>query len=147
MGMGAASVGAMAATESTTTDARSVRTLIPAALLADAALVTLFAGVGFATHSPEAISAWGIAMTSWPFLVALAVGWVVSVAWRAPLVPLRTGVPVWLVTVVGGMLLRVLLGQGTALPFVIVATLTLLALLVGWRLVAAAVRRARARAR
>ncbi len=117
------------------------------ALLTDAALVTLFAGVGFATHSPEAISAWGIAMTAWPFLVALAVGWVVSVAWRAPLVPLRTGVPVWLVTVGGGMLLRVLLGQGTALPFVIVATATLLALLVGWRLIAAAVRRTRARAR
>ncbi|RWR24233.1 DUF3054 domain-containing protein [Agrococcus lahaulensis] len=137
----------MAATETTTTDARSVRPAVPSALLADAALVTLFAGIGFATHSPDAVSAWGVAMTAWPFLVALAVGWVVSVAWRAPLAPLRTGVPVWLVTVGGGMLLRVLLGQGTALPFVIVATVTLLVLLVGWRLIAAAVRRARTRAR
>ena len=115
------------------------------ALLPDAALVTLFAGIGSATHSPDAISAWGIAMTAWPFLVALAVGWVVSVAWRAPLAPLRTGIPVWLVTVGGGMLLRMLLGQGAALPFVIVATLALLALLVGWRLIAAAVLRARPR--
>lgn len=121
-----------------------VRASLPA-LLADAALVTLFAGIGFATHSPDAISAWGIAMTAWPFLVALAVGWVGSVAWRAPLAPLRTGIPVWLVTVGGGMLLRMLLGQGAALPFVIVATLSLLALLVGWRLIAAAVRRARPR--
>lgn len=117
------------------------------ALLTDAVLVTLFAAVGFATHSPGVLSAWGVGMTAWPFLVALAVGWVVSVAWRAPLAPLRTGMPVWLVTVGGGMLLRVLLGQGTALPFVIVATATLLALLVGWRLIAAAVRRARTRAR
>ena len=53
--------------------------------------------------------------------------------------------PVWLVTVAGGMLLRALSEQGTAVPFIIVATLTLLALLVGWRLVAALVRRGRAR--
>ena len=36
-------------------------------------------------------------------------------------------------------------GQGTAVPFVIVATLTLLAVLVGWRLVATLVQRGRAR--
>lgn len=112
------------------------------ALAADAILVTVFAAIGRASHD-EGISLWGVSMTALPFLLALAVGWVVSLAGRAPLAPLRAGVPVWLVTVIGGMLLRTLLGQGTALPFVIVATLTLLLLLVGWRAVAALVRRRR----
>lgn len=52
--------------------------------------------------------------------------------------------PVWVVTVAaGGMLLRAMSGQGTALPYVVVATLALLATLVGWPLVAAVVRRSR----
>jgi hypothetical protein len=41
------------------------------------------------------------------------------------------------------MLLRAASGQGTALPFIVVATLTLLLALVGWRVVAAIVRRVR----
>jgi hypothetical protein len=41
------------------------------------------------------------------------------------------------------MLLRAVSGQGTAVPFIVVATLNLLALLVGWRLVAATLTRAR----
>jgi hypothetical protein len=41
------------------------------------------------------------------------------------------------------MLLRATSGQGTAVPFVIVACVTLFAALVGWRLVAALVRGAR----
>ncbi len=114
------------------------------ALAADAILVVVFAAIGRASHD-EGLTLWGVGMTALPFLIALAVGWVVSLVWRRPLAPLRTGVPVWLVTVGGGMLLRTLLGQGTALPFVIVATLTLLLMLVGWRAIAALVRRGRRR--
>jgi hypothetical protein len=44
-----------------------------------------------------------------------------------------------------GLLLRAVSGQGTALPFIIVATLTLALFLLGWRSVLALVRRARAR--
>jgi hypothetical protein len=111
----------------------------------DALLVLAFAAIGRASHesSVPGGSGLGLLTTAWPFLAALAVGWIVSTAWRAPSAPLRTGVPVWAVTVVGGMLLRAASGQGTALPFIAVATLTLLALLVGWRLVAAGVRRSR----
>ena len=76
----------------------------------------------------------GLATTAWPFLVALALGWLVCLGWRRPLSIVRTAVPVWVVTVAGGMLLRAVSDQGTALPFVIVATVTLLVLLVGWRL-------------
>ena len=42
-------------------------------------------------------------------------------------------------TVVLGMLLRRVLGEGTALSFVVVATTVLAVLLLGWRLVARAV--------
>ncbi|SDR97316.1 DUF3054 domain-containing protein [Agrococcus carbonis] len=104
-------------------------------LLADALFVVLFATVGRSSHD-AALTPLGIAETAWPFLVALGAGWLVSRAWRAPRAPWRTGVPVWLVTVAGGMLLRALTGQGTALPFIVVATLALLVQLVGWRLIA-----------
>ncbi len=114
-------------------------------LALDAVLVTAFAATGRASHDSEVLSGlWG---TAWPFLTALAVGWLVTFAWRAPAAPLRTGLGVWGVTLVGGMLLRALSGQGTALPFVIVATLVLGAALVGWRLIALAVRRGRDRRR
>lgn len=45
------------------------------------------------------------------------------------------GIAIWFVTLVGGMLLRQASHQGTALPFVIVATVVLAALLVVPRLV------------
>lgn len=113
------------------------------ALAIDVVAVVAFAAVGRASHECGVLGEGGIGLltTAWPFVVALALGWLVSLAWRRPFAPLRTGLPVWAVTLVGGMLLRALSGQGTAVPFVIVAALTLLALLVGWRIVARAVRR------
>lgn len=111
------------------------------ALLVDAVLVLGFAAAGLASHGTGVLAADGmaIATTAGPFLLALALGWIVSALWRAPFAPLRTGLPIWLVTLTGGMLLRFATGQGNALPFVIVAALTLLLLLVGWRAIASAV--------
>ncbi len=100
----------------------------------DVAAVALFAAVGRASHASFTLE--GVAATALPFLAALALGWIGSLAWRAPHAPVRSGLPIWVVTVAGGMLGRVLLGEGTAVAFVIVATLTLLLLLVGWRVVA-----------
>ncbi|SDH69373.1 DUF3054 domain-containing protein [Agrococcus jejuensis] len=97
----------------------------------DVVAVVAFAAVGRASH--ESFDLVGVLATALPFVVALAVGWAATRAWRAPFAPLRTGVPVWLVTVAGGMLLRMLVGEGTAIAFVVVATLTLALLLVGWR--------------
>ncbi|ALJ19425.1 DUF3054 domain-containing protein [Microbacterium sp. No. 7] len=114
---------------------------IVGAFVLDVVLVVAFAAAGRASHDEDVLA--GLAHTSWPFLAALAVGWLVLRAWRAPAAPVRTGVGLWIVTVAGGMLLRVVSDQGTALPFVIVATLTLGALLVGWRLLAALVTRRR----
>ncbi|GAA1420105.1 DUF3054 domain-containing protein [Agrococcus citreus] len=117
--------------------------VVAGALGLDAVLVVGFAAVGRASHESGVLGEGGMGLitTAWPFLVALAVGWIFSPGWHAPLAPLRTGVPVWAVTVIGGMLLRAVSGQGTAVPFVVVATLTLLALLVGWRLLATLARR------
>lgn len=107
----------------------------------DAALVVVFAAIGRASHGEDGLL--GLATTAWPFLAALAAGWLATLAWRAPLAPVRTGVGVWAITLVGGMLLRAASGQGIAVPFIVVAALTLLVLLVGWRVLAAAVRRTR----
>lgn len=108
-----------------------------AALVVDAAAVTGFALVGRTSHREDPLL--GLWTTAWPFLLALAIGWALTRAWRAPTTPVRTGIPVAAVTVAGGMLLRALTGQGTALPFIVVATLVVLAVLVGWRVVATAV--------
>ncbi|GEP48498.1 DUF3054 domain-containing protein [Microbacterium saccharophilum] len=114
---------------------------IAGALVADAVLVTGFALTGRTTHAEDPVL--GLWSTAWPFLLALAVGWGVTLAWRAPTAPARTGIPLALVSVAGGMVLRALSGQGTAVPFIVVATLVLLAALVGWRLIARLVLRRR----
>lgn len=101
------------------------------ALAADLVLVVVFAVIGRASHDEEVWS--GLGVTAWPFLVALLAGWLLALAWRAPTAPLRSGVPIWLITVIGGMVLRAVSGQGVAIAFIIVATIVLGVLLVGWR--------------
>jgi hypothetical protein len=113
------------------------------ALLVDVVLVTGFAATGRASHDSDVLP--GLWQTAWPFLAGLGAGWLVTLAWRAPSAPVRTGLGVWAGTLVGGMLLRAASGQGTALPFVIVAAVTLLVALVGWRSIALLVRRTRDR--
>ena len=115
------------------------------ALIVDAALVVLFAAIGRATHDGDVLgpAGAGLATTAWPFLAALVLGWVVDRGWRRPLAPVRTGLPVWAVTLVGGMVLRAVSGQGVQVAFVIVAGITLLVFLVGWRGIAAVANRVR----
>jgi len=110
-------------------------------LILDAALVVVFAIIGRASHQEGILGEGGLGLltTTWPFLVGLGIGWAASLAWRRPLAVLRTGIPVWAVTVAGGMLLRAISGQGTAVAFIVVASVTLLAFLVGWRAIAAIV--------
>lgn len=125
--------------------ARPSRRSVVLAFALDAGLVVVFAALGRASHDSAVLAGlWG---TAWPFLVGLVAGWLVTLGWRRPAAPVRTGLGVWIVTVVGGMLLRAASGQGTAVAFIIVATLTLLVLLVGWRVVAVVVRKVRARRR
>jgi len=105
-------------------------------LALDAAFVLVFAAVGRASHDEGNVVA-GVIGTAWPFLVGAGVGWaavrLLSHRWPLEVGP---GVSVVIGTVAVGMLLRALTGQGTAWTFVVVATLVLAVLLLGWRLLA-----------
>ncbi|MDA3803862.1 DUF3054 domain-containing protein [Clavibacter sp. CT19] len=118
--------------------------ILRAAVL-DAALVVVFVLIGRASHG-EDLAPSGVLGTAWPFLAAGVVGWIVARAWRAPSRIVPTGLVAWGVTVVVGMVLRALTGEGVVVPFVITTAIILGILLLGWRgIVAVAVRR-RARA-
>ena len=115
---------------------------LPAFVL-DAVLVLIFAVIGRASHGEDPI---GFLITAWPFLVALVAGHLLAM-----LVPARPrrpwslgwGVVAWIVTVAGGMLLRIATGDTAQAPFIIVATVVLGGFLLGWRLIALLVRRYR----
>ena len=116
-----------------------MKRLLP--LVIDLVCVVVFAAVGRASHG-ESVA--GTFLTAWPFLVACAVAWIVLAllgddgrGWRAALI-------VWLVTLVGGMALRVAAGDTAAVAFIVVATLFLAATLFGWRAIALLVDRRRA---
>lgn len=107
---------------------------LPLAAGLDTASVVLFAALGRRNHDEEPGLA-GVLDTAGPFLIGLVVAWFVARAWRRP-ERLRTGLVVWPVTVGVGMLVRRIgFDEGTALPFVIVATLFLGACFLGWRAV------------
>lgn len=101
----------------------------------DVVVIVIFAAIGRASHS-EAHPVLESVAVAWPFLVGAAVGWVIALGpfGRAALSPLA-GVPIWLAAVVIGMVLRAVTGRGTAISFVVVATLFLGAFLLGWRVI------------
>lgn len=109
------------------------RRTVAGAFVADVVCVVAFATLGRRSHA-EGLTLSGIAETSWPFLAGTAVGWMLARGWRRPTSPAPTGVVVWVSTVVVGMLLRKATSAGTATAFIIVASLTTAALLIGWRL-------------
>jgi hypothetical protein len=119
----------------------------PVWLVADVLAVVLFAAVGRRSHT-EGLTAAGVLGTAWPFLTGVAVGWLLTRAWKRPTAVTPVGVGAWLAALLVGMLLRRVTGAGTAWPFVVVATVVLAALTLGWRVVAHLVRRrGRVRAR
>jgi hypothetical protein len=105
--------------------------------VADGLVVLVFAAIGRASHD-EGLRLAGVWHTAWPFLTGTAL----ALAWAAYAKDdphtVKVGVRVWLLTLVVGMVLRRLTDAGTAPSFVVVATLVLGALFVGWRLVARA---------
>src|SRR5215469_8751124 len=100
----------------------------------DMCCVGAFVAIGRASHS-EGDALAGLARTAWPFLAGLAIGWLVTRAWRRP-GALRPGLGVWMTTVAAGTVLRVASGQGTAAAFIVVALAFLGLFLLGWRLIA-----------
>ncbi len=123
------------------TDTRTVAL----ALAGDIVCVVVFCAIGRRSHA-EGLTLDGIAETAWPFLSGTLLGWVISRGWRAPTAIAPTGVIVWLATVIVGMLLRKASSQGVAMSFIIVASVVTALLLLGWRGVAAVLRRRRTQA-
>jgi uncharacterized membrane protein YbjE (DUF340 family) len=101
--------------------------------VADVLFVVLFVALGRKSHDEGGNVVVGTLKVAAPFLIALAVGWLVARAWKAP-TSASTGMIIWVVTVAGGMVLRhFVFDRGTALPFIIVASAFTLLFLVGWR--------------
>jgi hypothetical protein len=100
----------------------------------DVALVLVFAAVGRANHV-KGVTVLGVIDTAWPFLVGLVLGWATArLLWRDWPRGVVQAVPVWLLTVAVGLLLRVLSGGGGApISFAVVATVVLGIFLLGWR--------------
>lgn len=128
--------------QSPSTPASDPQRFVPLAIILDAVLVILFVVIGRVSHR-EDLGVAGVVQTSWPFLVGTLVGWIATLAWRRPFSIVKSGLGIWLATVVIGMLLRAASDQGVAVSFVIVATIVLGVFLLGWRAIAALVTRRR----
>ncbi|WP_238147603.1 MULTISPECIES: DUF3054 domain-containing protein [Micrococcaceae] len=100
-------------------------------LVADIVLVVVFAAIGRSSHG-ENLS--GTFSTAWPFLAGAVIGWLIVRAWRAPQAVFPTGITVWLATVIVGMVLRAIVGEGTHWSFILVATIVNAVFLIGYRL-------------
>lgn len=121
------------------------RTAILAAL-ADIVAVLVFAAVGRLSHA-ESGDVVGLLATAAPFLVGVAASWLLRPVRRAP-ATLSAGLTVWIGTLVVGLAIRTVFTRSLPLTFLLVAAVTLAALLIGWRGLAQLVaRRARSDAR
>ena len=110
----------------------------------DVGAIVLFAVIGRRNHDETGNAVTGALTVAAPFLIALAVGWLVARAWTNPS-SLRTGLIIWPITIAVGMVLRHwVFDRGTAASFIVVATIATGVLLLGWRGVARAVRASRA---
>ena len=115
-------------------------------LAVDAVLVVVFSTFGRGAHAEGLglAQVWG---TAWPFLVGLAVGWLIVLATRRSPGAVASGVLVWVATVVVGMVVRGI-GDGRVphWSFILVAASVTAIFLIGWRVIRAALLRRRARA-
>lgn len=108
---------------------------LPIAAGLDVFVVVAFVAIGRRNHDENPGIA-GLVDTAAPFVLGLAIAWVVARAWREPW-SWTTGLIVWIGTVAAGMILRrFVFDDGTALSFVIVASIFLGTFLNGWRAVA-----------
>ena len=111
---------------------RSLRPWI--AVAADVAVLVVFVVIGRRSHHEDAGAA-GFLRVWWPFVVGLAVAWLASGLYRAPLSWTRA-VVAWLLTVGVGMALRIAVeGRELKVAFTIVTLLFVGAGMLGWRAV------------
>lgn len=109
-----------------------MRNRVPLAVGLDVFVVVVFVAIGRRNHDENPGIA-GLLETTAPFMIGLVLAWAAARLWREP-ISVPTGVVVWVVTVALGMLARrFLFDEGTALSFVIVATIFLGTFLNAWR--------------
>jgi peptidoglycan/LPS O-acetylase OafA/YrhL len=113
------------------------------AIAVDVICILIFAILGRSSHQ-ETTDLLGVAHTAWPFLAGCLAGTLIGRTWRHP-VSLKSGVAVWLGTVIVGMVLRVLSGAGVQVSFIVVASCVLALFLIGWRAGLRLIQHARAR--
>lgn len=113
-------------------------------VVGDLVAVIVFVIIGRASHGEGIL---GLLNTLWPFAVGLLIGHVLALVLgqRETRSNRWVGVIVWVSTVIVGMVLRAVSGQGVQLSFVIVTVLVLGAFLLGWRFVLWLVARRRSR--
>jgi peptidoglycan/LPS O-acetylase OafA/YrhL len=102
------------------------------AVAADVVAVLVFVLIGRANHH-ESDAAHGVWHTAWPFLLGTALGLALVAVRKADPRSLRSGVSVWVWTIVIGMVVRHSIGGGTPIDFVIVAACVLGLFFLGWR--------------
>jgi peptidoglycan/LPS O-acetylase OafA/YrhL len=116
--------------------------------LVDALAVLVFAAIGRQAHEEGAHDvAYALGQVvgiATPFLAGALVGAVAVRSWRDPLA-WRSGVAVWVGAVVVGMLLRWAFVDRPPLSFIVVATISLAVLVLGWRGVVLGIMRLRGR--
>jgi len=100
--------------------------------LFDLLSVLIFVAIGRHAHN-HGLTWKGMFSTIWPFGVGLLAGWIYLRLSKRSAASMRSGFAVVLFTVVIGMILRVISGQGTAVTFIVVALVFLSLFLVGWR--------------
>ena len=103
------------------------------AIVADFLCVLLFVAIGRHAHN-HGITFGGMVSTLWPFFTGLLCGWLLLVWKEMRFEKISSGYVVVVSTVVAGMVLRVIAGQGTAFSFICVALIFLSLFLLGWRL-------------
>jgi amino acid transporter len=113
---------------------RPVGRTVQIAAVIDMVAILVFVMLGRKSHHEDGSFVAATLKVAGPFLIALVAGWIVARAWKAP-TAFNTGIQIWLVTIVGGMLLRhFAFSKGTATAFIIVASTFTLVFLVGWRM-------------
>ena len=104
------------------------------AIAGDAVAIVVFAVIGRANHH-ESTGLHGVWHTAWPFLLGAALGLAATAYARVSPTAVRSGIRVWVWTLVIGMVVRAATGAGTAIAFVIVAAIVLAVFIIGWRAV------------
>lgn len=104
------------------------------AFVSDVALVVVFTYALRLSHD-QPVDPAAIADNTWPYLIGLAGGWLITRSWRRTLT-LGSSLGVWFCTVLGGLGIRYALNPHVRLSSVIVTVFVLGFFLIGWRLIA-----------